>query len=342
MKILLAIVVALAVALWVVSWFRHPEALATSAAQPWPGGLGTLETVAARFPPIRANEASKQLAALAAALPKNEVVEIYVGRELVRGEQSVGAPPALPDVSRIRELLLKEDVVWSRPGGIAEVGDAETQANRAVQMTVARALVARALAKAHRGDPAAWEELHAVWRLARSLDPQPQMLARTAALAMLRMVNAVAWKMPLPVPAWFAEVQQRDAVPALVIAFQYQAAAYWNDGLRIFPTRFLANSVEKDRRIAESVFNETRCDVRTPANDLGVDLSFVWRRAFRYRAEREATANALRVREGRPIETASRCSDGAWTFDGTTLRFSRIIDTELPDRPLPLTLRVKP
>ena len=65
---------------------------------------------------------------------------------------------------------------------------------------------------------------------------------------------------------------------------------------------------------------------------LGPDLTSVWRRAFRYRAEREATANALRVREGKPIETASRCSDGGWTFDGTTLRFSREIATAAPDR----------
>ena len=60
------------------------------------------------------------------------------------------------------------------------------------------------------------------------------------------------------------------------------------------------------------------------------------------RAEREATANALRVREGKSIETASRCSDGGWMFDGTTLRFSRAIATAAPDRPMPLVLRVKP
>ena len=59
-------------------------------------------------------------------------------------------------------------------------------------------------------------------------------------------------------------------------------------------------------------------------------FSSVWRRAFRYRPEREATANALRVREGKSIETGSRCSDGGWTFDGTTLRFSREIATAAP------------
>jgi len=42
---------------------------------------------------------------------------------------------------------------------------------RAVQMTVARALIAGALAKARPNDPAAWEDLHALWTLARSLEP---------------------------------------------------------------------------------------------------------------------------------------------------------------------------
>jgi hypothetical protein len=93
--------------------------------------------------------------------------------------------------------------------------------------------------------------------------------------------------------------------------------------------------------MAEGLIHKTRCDVNPPLNKLGTDLTTVWRRAFRYRAEREATANALRVREGKPIETASRCSDGGWTFDGTTLRFSREIATAPPDRPMPLALRVK-
>jgi hypothetical protein len=77
-------------------------------------------------------------------------------------------------------------------------------------------------------------------------------------------------------------------------------------------------------------------------NELGTDLTSVWRRAFRYRAEREATANALRLREAKAIETGSSCSDGVWTFDGTTLRFSREIASPVPDTPMPLVLRVKP
>jgi hypothetical protein len=303
--------------------------------------MGTLASVAKRFPPLRPNDASVKLKALAAALPKNDAVDGYVAREIARNELTIGNPPAMPDVSAIRDLLLREPVVWRRGGGVGETGDQGTSANRVVQMTVAKLLVASALKKAHANDANAWEELHALWDLARSLDAQPQMVEQTAALSMLRMINALAWKMPLPVPSWLAEVQQRDEIRPLVESFQYQAASYWQDGARLFPTKMLAESVEHDRRIAEAVLKETRCDVTIPMNDLGTDLAFVWRRAFRYRAEREATSNALRIRAGKPIEPGSQCSDGTWTFDGKTLRFSRAIVTQPPDTPMPLVLRVE-
>jgi hypothetical protein len=340
MKKLLGVIAAIALVVWVISWFRVPEAVATSGARPWPGGMGTLDDAAARFQPRQGNEASAKLVALAGALPKDETVEAFVAREMARGELTIGEPPALPDVSAIRELLLREPMVWKRNEGIG--GDDDTQSTRAVQMTVARALVASALAKARATDPAAWEDLHAAWKLARSLDGQPQMMTRTAALSIARMINATAWKMPLPAPAWLGELQERDHVQPLLEAFQYSAASYWEDGARLFPTKILADSVEHDRRIAEELFQAAACDVNARANELGTDLTSVWRRAFRYRAEREAMANALRVREGKPIETASRCSDGAWTFDGTTLRFSREIATAAPDTPMPLVLRLGP
>ena len=339
MKKLLVIVAVIALLVWVISWFRTPEAVATSAARPWPGGMGTLDSIAGPLPPRHANAASAKLAAFANGLPKNEVLDAFVSREIVRRELTIGQPPALPDVSAIRELLLREPIVWERH---EEIGHAETSAMRAVQMTTARALVANALTKARANDPAAWEDLHAVWNLARTLDGHYQVMEQTAALSMARMINGVAWKMPLPAPAWLAEVQQRDNVRPLLEAYQHQTASYWKSGAEIFPTKSLATSVEHDRLIAEELFHTTRCDVSVRMNDLGVDMAAVWRRAFRYRAEREATANALRVREGKPIETASRCSDGAWAFDGTTLRFSREIVTGTPDRPMPLMLQVKP
>jgi hypothetical protein len=334
---LIVVVCAIAMVAWFFLWFRNEGAVETSVGRPWPGEMGSLDAVVDRWPSLKANDASVKLTALAKALPKNEVVDDFVEREIARGELGIGDPPPLPDVSAIRELLLREPIVWERR---VEFDDTNVGETRAVQMRVARTLVASALVKARAHDPAAWEDLHAVWKLARSFEDHPQMMAQTAVLTMARMINAVAWKMPLPAPAWLGELQDHDNVQPLLDAFQYQAASY-SDGAW-FPTKWLADSVDRDRGIAEALFKETRCDVNTPMNDLGTDLSLVWRRAFRYRAEREATTNALRVRAGKPIETASRCSDGGWTFDGTTLRFSREIATGAPDTPMPLVLRVKP
>ena len=334
------VVAAIGLVACVVLWFRNEDAVATSAARPWPGGMGKLDAAADRWPRLQANGASVKLAALADALPKSEAADDFVAREIARGEINIGEPPALPDVSAIRELLLREPVVWESDDGIG--GGNEANARRAMQLAVARALVASALATARANDGSAWDDLRAAWELARTLDGHPQMMAQTAALSMARMINAAAWKMPLPAPAWLGELQARDDVRPLLEAFQYQTASYWEDGAQWFPTKWLAASIEHDRLIAEELSDLTRCDVNAPVNELGTDLTSVWRRAFRSRAEREAAANALRAREGKPIEAGSRCSDGGWAFDGTTLRFSREIGTAAPDRPMPLVLRVRP
>ena len=342
MKKVLVAVVVLALVAWVLSWFRTPEAVATSAARPWPSGMGRLDSAASRLPAVQANAGPAKLTALAATLPKDEAakpIDDFVLREIARGELPIGQGPAIPDVTPIREMLLREPIVWEHR---LEVGDAKTIAMRTVQMSVARTLVASALTKARANDPAGWEDLHAVWKLARSLDGHPQVMAQTAALSMARMINAVAWKMPLPAPAWVAEVQERDNLQPLLEAFQHQTASYWEDGARLFPTKFLADSVDHDRAIAEELVKLTTCDVSVPMNKLGTDMTSVWRRAFRFRAEREASANALRIRQGQPIHSNSRCTDGSWTYDGTTLRFSREIATPAPDTPMPLLLKVQP
>lgn len=337
MKRVLIVIAVLALIAWVISWFWNKDAVTTSAARPWPGGLGTLEG-ANRLPPGKANSASVKLMALANALPKRDAAGDFVRREVSRGEITIGGSPAVPDVSAIRDLLLHEPVVWQHRDDIG--GGNEANAERAAQLTIARALVASALTKARANDPAAWEDLHAAWNLARSLEGHPQVMTQTAVLSTVRMINAVAWKMPLPVPAWFAELQSRDNLRPLLEAFRHQTASYAKDGTALFPTKMLAASVDHDRVIAEELFKLTQCDVNARENELGTDLRSVWRRAFRYRAECEAAANALRVREGKPIATASQCSDGGWTFDGATLHFTREIATVPPDNPMPLTLKI--
>jgi hypothetical protein len=338
-KALIVVIAGIGLVATIFFSFRNEGAVATSAASEWPGQMGTLHAAAERWPRLEPNDASVRLTSLANALPKNDSIDDFVAREITRGELTIGEPPALPDVSAIRELLLREPIIWERHD---EIGDPRAIEVRAMHMTMARALVASALTKARANTPAAWDDLHAVWKLARTLDGHPQMMTQTAALAMARMINAVAWKMPLPAPLWLGELQARDDVRPLLDAFQHQTASYWQSSARIFPTKWLAKSIDHDRQIAEDLFNFTGCDVNTPMNELGTDLTSLWRRAFRYRAEREATANALRLREGKLIETSSRCSDGGWMFDGKTLRFSREIVTAAPDTPMPLVLRVKP
>jgi hypothetical protein len=338
-KALIVVIAVIGLVGWVVLMFRNEEAVSTSVAQPWPGEMGTLKAADSRWPQLKANDASVKLESLVNGLPKSQAVDDFVAHEITRGELAIGEAPTLPEVSAIRELLLREPITWESR---IEFDDVEVGERRTMQMIMARTLVANALTKARANDPASWEDLHATWNLANSLNGHPQMMAQTAALTMARMINAVAWKMPLPAPAWFEKLQERDNVQPLLEAFQYQAASYVKSGIGWFPTKWLAAKVDHDRLIAEELFNLTRCDVNTPMNELGVDLSSVWRRAFRYRAEREATANALRLREGKPIVTNSRCSDGGWMFDGTTLRFTREIATAAPDTPMPLVLRVKP
>ena len=338
-KALIIIIAILGLLASVFFSFRNEGAVATSAAVQWPGQMGTLENVGERWPRIEANEASVRLTSLGDALPKNDKgTEDFVTHEISIDAITISEPPSLPDVAPIRDLLLGEPIHWER---YDKIGDSHAIAARALQMTIARALIANALMKARTNSTAAWDDLHAVWTLARSLDDHPQLMAQTAALSMGRMINAVAWKMPLPAPSWFSELQTRDDVRALLDSFQHQTALYWKDGARLFPTKWLANSIDHDRKIAEDLYTFTGCDVNTPMNELGTDLTSLWRRAFRYRAEREATTNALRIREGKSIENNSRCSDGGWTYDGTTLRFSRDIATGPPDRAMPLVIRVK-
>lgn len=335
-----ALVISLA-ASRVISLLWADEEVKTSTGASWPGGLGSVDAVGAGITPQRANDAALKFTSLAKALRKNEAVDEFVGREMMRGEVAIGEPPALPDVAALRGLLLQSAPAWPRRGGVGEVGSTETSERRVAQMTGARLLVASALVRARARDAAAWEDLQAVWNLARSLDRQPEMMEQTAALSMRRMINAVAWKMPLPAPAWLEELQREDLLHRMIEAFQYQVASYADGGAPMVPTKWHASAVEHDRRIAERLWRETRCDIgKVEANDMGVDLNTVWRRVFRFRAEREATANALRVRQGTPIDGRSACSDGGWMFDGATLRFSRPIEPPPRDRAMPLVLKV--
>ena len=115
----------------------------------------------------------------------------------------------------------------------------------------------------------------------------------------------------------------------------------------MYPLKPFAERIERERILAGELARVTECELhrvieRGDRSDPNGRLDIGWQRAFRYRVEREATANALRARAGQPIEKGSHCSDGGWSFDGKTLRFAKPIALqEKIDTSMPLTLHVR-
>jgi hypothetical protein len=342
MRKALIILALLAAAVYVASWFWAGDEVDAAAARPWPNGLGTLAAVPGRYPPQHENEAARKLTKLAGAFAQNDAVTTYVRREIARGELTIAEPPVIADVSAIRGLLLREPIVWERDlaqqhGGLLP--------KLSMHLALMRVLVASALGRARLQDPAAWDDLHAAWNLTKALDGHPHLIVRIVAMSMTRAINAVAWKMPLPVPAWFGEVQGRDLVRPVFETLQYENWRTWR--YQKFPTKPFARMIDHERTLTGELARRTECEIqRMPVTGDRSDpisrLDIGWLRAFRYRVEREATANALRVRAGQPIEAGSQCSDGGWSFDGKTLRFAKPIALpERRDTSMPLTLHVR-
>src|SRR5205823_7036487 len=106
MRKALFILLPLAAAVYVASWFWAGDEVAAAAARPWPDGLGTLAAVPDRYPPQHENEAARKLTKLAGPVAGNDAVTTYVRQEIARGELSIAEPPTIPELSSIRDLLL--------------------------------------------------------------------------------------------------------------------------------------------------------------------------------------------------------------------------------------------
>ena len=335
--ILLSLVLALAAAAYVVSWFWAGDEVTGAAAQLWPAGLGTLATLPDRYPPQQENDAARKLETLAGSVAENETIAAYVRKEIARGDLTIAEPPAIADLTAIRDLLLREPIVWKRDISIQHGG---LLLKTKMYQSLTYALAASALARARRQDPGAWDDLHALWNLSKSLDGQPPRIPRLVAMSMTRAINAVAWKMPLPAPAWLREVQDHDFVRPLFETLQYEM--WYAQRNELFPLKPFADTIDRTRTLTIDLSRVTTCEFHAHTPEM-LDLDITWQRAFRYRAEREATANALRARAGEPIEQASQCSDGTWSFEGNTLRFAKPIALpERRDTSMPLTLQLSP
>lgn len=330
-----------------------------AAKQQWPAGLGTIDDVPSRYPVHNApTPAATKLVDLAMPLgvdiapregrrgPRDfperpsyqaikEPLSIYIERQLSRPNDHVDPPPqavaqylenhrAALDAVRAH-LLAEQPIAWK----VQLVHDAPLP-NLLGHMELLKVLIADALAKN------SWDDLHAVWLLDRSLMSRPDLISQVIALAMSRMTNAAAAKMPLPPPAWFAELESVDMQRPVLASIQ--AESWWllhNDSAVV---RFCAaDAAERTRSEVASMIGSAACDVDAEArhrefekslpkwNILGaaiLDVWSVWQRVQRFTPEREATGKILQLRSGETPSSQSRCSDGNWLVTPNSLKFS--------------------
>ena len=313
-----------------------------------------------RFPPAKDNAAATQLYTLATEADidlrqhtrrggmreelRDEFIE-YVRVQLERSGDTIDAPPAevaryLTDkavtLDQIRALALSgtpivfETDIHRAPEIDPQTGSESAPAgpNVFALQHLHRTFVARALALARDGNAAAWDELRATWELTRPMWGRPDTTAVIAASTAARMVNGAARKMPLPPPAWLAELDTFPYELHLVGAHQADAWRGKNPGL-----------TERLRGLATEVLRAKTCDASSPQFDavrekLGAraapSLVSNWQRLMRFRAEREARRNVLRMRAGQPPLPDTQCSDGSWQITPSSFKFSRDVPVQRP------------
>ncbi len=385
----LAIILATIIAAWFIAGTTATSTIEKLDEQTWPAGLGTLASAGGRVQRQTTNAAARQLTLLAtplqisfempskrAPLPINAAIMDYLKAEHVRAEATIGAPPAAvvaylaeheSEIDAVRDHLLHARTIqWQLEP--SKWVDAPIP-NLLGHMHLTRLLTARALHYARADDVRAWDDLHAAWRLARSLEPRPELISQMIFLAIARSVNATAWKLPQPAASWFDEVRTVDHRQLLLRAHQHET---WlivrhsdemvDDGIKgVLAKPYMQwstiNFTHHQRDTAAQIAAATACTFdgvafaqqrfdaiprwNVPARVVTPNIGAAWQRMFRTIPEREATANAMRIAQGQPIVTKSTCSDGAWTYANGHLRFSRELPTSSPvESALPLSLAI--
>jgi hypothetical protein len=381
--IMVAIGVVVLAAVWVIGDGMSSGGISRSGEEEWPAGLGTLASVESRLPRLETNDAARRLTELAPALditfavgkqsstPVKTAIANYGVAQHMRAERGIEPPPAEvsaflasheAQIDALRDHLLRGDLAWDRD---ISKGFAAPIPNLLAHIQIARLLTARAYMRGAANDARAWDDLHAAARLARGLETRPELISQLIHLAMVRMVNGAAWKLPPANVPWLAELRAADHRRLLLRAFQYDTWMMWRHGAddirgwrgaisKPYVRWAMADMSRRNRETAAEIAAITACGTDTaaimrrriesipPWNVMGriatPNLDTVFQRAFRSIAEREATANAMRILRGEAYVPASQCSDGAWTYDGAKLRFNRELRVTPEEKPMPLML----
>ncbi|HKS24347.1 MAG TPA: hypothetical protein VJZ76_16220, partial [Thermoanaerobaculia bacterium] len=188
LRILAGFVLFLAL-VWVVLYVSGEASLRREAMQPWPYGLGSVKQ-AVETPPYSPSAESEKLATLVGSLDDVEVkpIEAYVAAQIAKGDDTIDPPPA--DV----KLAGREETIAELVPFVIAHGDRLTWSSYRVA-DVSGLLAVAALDRAESGDArAAWDDVHAIWILARVLAPTSGWRSKQEALFAVRNAAAIARK----------------------------------------------------------------------------------------------------------------------------------------------------
>lgn len=373
-----AIIAALVALCWLAgSRFLNTRALDADSAR-WPNNLGNAEAIAKHFPSHGENETAKSVDAIAkrtdADASLRAAISDYVSHAIASGSDVVDAPPPIAewlakhadDIRALQHQLAGHDVPqWSV--------DAETLSNPPTPRLLSIVKLARVLSldalERHRGgnDAAAWDDLHATWRLAQGLVARPELLSQLVGISCARMSNGIAAKLSAPAPAWRHELASFDFSASAIASLAFEATHHWNVMTRqpagkvaFSPLlRYRAGqALEAQRELVTQLASLTACDPhpRIPRNMK--NIAEAWRRIGRFRAEIEGVEKLLALKAARaqsgswpqsmPSIEGSSCSDGRWRYtreaDGSmSLAFSKAIPvTRFQNTVVPLAFRYGP
>ena len=326
LRILGAFVLLLAL-LWVVLYASASAAMREAKGQPWPYGLGTVAQLAARSDTRSPSAEANTISEIVRTLDLEESSpDAYVAAQTAKNDDAVDAVPetaglkgheaAVAELARVT-VGVNGRIVWGAPGAPWMLDDA------------AELLGVSALDLARNGDAAgAWERAYAIWLLARSVSLEPY--GAEMALRMKRAANAVARKLPPPVPAWAAEMAavepRRDTAAFIqqnIVSRLGTMPALPGPLIVLKPLSDLieASNLRRARAATEIMSKAPRCRIDTSQEF--AEAAEIYR-ASRIEAEIEATAKILalkteRARLGRwpaaLADAASRCSGSRWIYE---------------------------
>lgn len=345
----------------------------------WPYGLGKLRDVPKRYPSVDLNTNAVEVIRRAEALEIDLVQETsgpprpphpsrpralrpvmrkYLLDSVNDARTQVDAPPEALG----RFLTEHEDALAAEraqlnanapPRWRSDVQDLSDppRPNLAGHTELVSLLAADALEHHRTGDDVtAWQDLDAIWKLARGLLAQPDGWAMYSALSAAQMLTGIAAKLAPPVPIWWRSVLAFDFDRASAAASQYEA---WRS--LTFTEHYPAGEPDDDnavhemfRRGAEVVVGPFRIEraertaaamrrraaqlSRTPpCGRRGNEYEPLSQRLTRFTVEREGVAKLLLLQEARlatgrwpstlPAIDHSQCVGHTWQYslanDGT-------------------------